>query len=174
MGGAAVFSFVVLGLHVLQPEFSPSKNLISELASHRLGWTMYIAFLSLAAAFLGLQLAVGQLGASRSLRMLLGIAAAAFGVAGIVTLDRSVLIHLGSVVVAFIAAVLSMYLFPTTAGKAASAGPKAVSWSLAIGMGLGILLGFMVLPVGTGQRITAVFLVCWLEFTGWKVGATAI
>lgn len=53
-----LFALVLLGLHVLEPEFDPTWRFISEYALGRFGWLMRLAFLLLAASLLSTGVAV--------------------------------------------------------------------------------------------------------------------
>lgn len=173
-GGAACFAAIVTALHAVQPRMDPASHLISELASRPWGSAMVVAFTGLAVGFAGLQVAICSLGGSKALRVLLAVAALSFFLAGVITLDRNVGLHLGSVVVGFASAVLSIYELPNSGGALANAIPRA--WSLALGLGVcvGVALGFSFLPVGIGQRIAAFFLLCWLMLAGRNVGAISV
>jgi hypothetical protein len=48
--GVAIFVIIVVALHLLQPEYEPTRQLMSELALGQYGWAMFVAFLGLAIA----------------------------------------------------------------------------------------------------------------------------
>lgn len=167
--GAATFFVTVVILHLFQPGYEPTNQLISELALGRFGWAMFVAFAGLALAAFGIQAAIGTLGGSRSLRYLLVAAALFFLAAGIFPLGDTSEIHITAIAIAFVLSVLAMYLFPSSAGRASFAAPRAVSWSLAAGVAVSVLLGQSMLPMGIGQRLAATFLLVWLVVLGWRV-----
>lgn len=169
LAGAAVFVATVAPLHFLQPGYEPSNQLMSELALGRYGWAMIFAFAGLALAVFGVQAAVGALGASRSLRVLLVTAAFFFLAAGVFPLGVASEIHIAAIAIAFVLSVLAMYLYPAGAGRAAAAAPRALSWSLAAGIAASVALGHSILPMGIGQRLAAVCLLAWLVAVGWRL-----
>jgi len=167
--GIATFLAVVVPLHFLQPGYDSSNQLMSELALGPYGRAMLAAFAGLALAAFGIQSAIGAYGASRSLRVLLAGAALFFLAAGVFPLGSASEIHIAAIAVAFVLSVLAMYLFPTDAGRAASAVPRALSWSLAAGVAASVALGHSVLPIGIGQRLAAACLLVWLSILGWRL-----
>ena len=169
MVGVATFLIVVLILHLLQPDYEPRHQLMSELALGQHGWAMFVAFFGLAVAVLGLQVAVAECGGSRGYMVLLGVAALFFLAAGIFPLGATSLIHISAIGVAFVLSVLAMYLFPTKAGRASVVGPRAVSWPLAAGVAVSVASGHAVIPMGIGQRLAAVCLLVWLGIVGWRL-----
>jgi hypothetical protein len=169
MAGVATFVIVVLILHLLQSEHEPRHQLMSELALGQHGWAMFVAFLGLATAVLGVQVAIAALGGSGGYRVLLGAAGLFFLAAGVFPLGATSLIHISAIATAFVLSVLAMYLFPTSAGRASAAAPRAVSWPLAAGVAVSITLGQSVIPMGIGQRLAAACLLAWLGIVGWKL-----
>ena len=167
--GVAMFVVTVVALHVLQPDYKPAHQLMSELALGRYGWAMVVAFTGLAIGVFGVQAAIGMLGASRGFRFLMLAAALFFLAAGVFPLGDTSEIHIGAISTAFVLSVVSMYLFPASAGRAAAAAPRAVSWSLAAGVAASVALGHSVLPMGIGQRLAASCLLVWLVILGWRL-----
>ena len=166
--GVASFVATVIALHLVQPAYEPLHQLMSELALGPFGWAMIIAFSGLALAVFGVQLALSVLGASPLLRVLLAAAALAFLAAGIFPLGATSEIHIAAIAIAFVLSVLAMYLYPSNASRAATAAPRSISWSLAAGVALSVLLGHSLLPMGVGQRLAALCLLGWLAVVGWK------
>ena len=168
--GVAMFLVTVVALHILQPGYEPKQQLMSELALGRFGSTMLVAFAGLALSMFGIQAAIGARGASRGFRLLLLVAALFFLSAGVFPLggDTSE-IHIGAIAAAFVLSVLAMYLFPSSAGRASIAAPRAVSWTLAAGVAVSVALGHSVLTMGIGQRLAATCLVLWLAVLGWRL-----
>ena len=167
--GVGMFVVTVLALHLLQPNYEPSQQLMSELALGQYGWTMIVAFTGLAIAVFGVQAQIAAFGASRGFRFLLVIAALFFLMAGIFPLGDTSEIHIGAIATAFVLSVLGMYLFPSSAGRASAAAPRAISWSLAVGVAASVALGHSVLPMGIGQRLAVSSLLLWLVIVGYKL-----
>jgi hypothetical protein len=169
LAGVAMFVVTVVSLHLVQADYQPADQLMSELALGRYGWTMIFAFSGLAISTFGVQAAIGPQGAWRGLRVILGAAAAFFLGAGIFPLGDTSEIHIAAIATAFVLAVLAMYLYPAEAGRASTAAPRAVSWTLAAGVAASVALGHSVLPMGVGQRLAAACLLLWLAILGWKL-----
>jgi hypothetical protein len=164
--GVGMFLVVVLTLHVVQTHYDPVNQLMSELALGPYGWTMFLAFAGIAIALAGLQFSIAKLGATHALRGLLILAAAFFLAAGVFPLGETSTIHISAIAAAFVTAVLSMYLFPSLAGRAAALAPKSLSWPLAAGVAISVALGHSLLPIGVGQRMAASFLLLWILVSG--------
>ncbi len=169
MIGVAMFIIVVLILQLIQSGYEPRHQLVSELALGQHGWAMFVAFLGLATAVIGVQGAIAAFGGSHGYRVLLGAAALFFLTAGIFPLGASSLIHISAIATAFVLSVLAMYLFPTSAGRASVAAPRTVSWSLAAGVAVSVVLGHSTIPMGIGQRLAAACLLLWLGIVGWRL-----
>jgi hypothetical protein len=167
--GVAMFVVVVVGLHLLQPGYDPQHQLMSELVHGRHGWTMFLAFLAIAAALFGIQIGISNCGAARWYQFLLDAAALFFLAAGIFPLGKTTLIHIGAIAIAFVLSAFVMYFFPTNAGRASSAGPRTVSWSLAAGFAAAIALSQLSVPIGISQRLAAACLLAWLSIVAWKL-----
>ena len=169
MIGVAMFIVVVLILQGIQSGYEPQHQLVSELALGQHGWAMFAAFLGLAAAVFGVQAAIAEFGGSYGYRILLGTAALFFLAAGIFPLGSASFIHISAIAIAFVLSVLAMYLYPTGAGRGSLAAPRAVSWPLAAGVALSVVLGHSILPMGIGQRLAAGCLLLWLGIVGWRL-----
>ena len=167
--GVAIFIATVVPLHLLQPDYDPTHQLMSELALGTYGWAMILAFGGLALAVFGVQAAIGALGAARGLRLLLVAAALCFLAAGIFPLGDTSEIHIAAIATAFVLSVLAMYLFPASASRASFAAPRAVSWSMAGGVAVSVALGHSILPMGIGQRLAATCILWWLAILGWRL-----
>jgi len=164
--GVTTFVAVVVSLHFLQPGYDPKHQLMSELALGAHGWAMLLAFGGLAAAAFGVQLAVGALGAAWGLRILLIAASLFFLAAGVFPLGDTSDIHIAAIAIAFVLAVLAMYLYPGAAGQASAAAPRSVSWTLAVFLAASVALGHSLVPMGIGQRMAALALIAWLTVLG--------
>jgi hypothetical membrane protein len=168
VGGVMLFIVTVATLHILQPTYDSRHQLMSELALGQYGWAMFYAFLGLAAAIFGVQSAIGVYQATRSYRILLSVAATLFLLAGVYPLGNTSMVHITVIAVAFVLSVLAMYLFPFSAGRASSVAPRSLSWTLAAGVALSVVLGH-VIPIGIGQRLAAGCLLLWLLTVAWKL-----
>ncbi|MEO8143002.1 MAG: DUF998 domain-containing protein [Betaproteobacteria bacterium] len=169
LSGVALFVVTVVALHLLQPDYQPTQQLMSELALGPHGGTMIVAFLGLALAVFGIQAEVAAAGAPWGFRILLCLASFLFLASGVFPLGDTSEIHIGAISGAFVLSVLAMYLFPSSAGRASVAAPRALSWSLAIGVAASVALGHSILPMGIGQRLAAACLVAWLAVVGWRL-----
>jgi hypothetical protein len=169
LAGSALFVVTVIGLHLVQPGYDPASQLMSELALGSYGWMMLAAFGGLAAAVLGIQAAIALANASRGLKILLIVTAMFFLAAGVFPLGPTSEIHIAAIATAFVLMVLTMYLFPSAAGSAAAAAPRAISWTLAAGVVVSVALGHSLLPMGIGQRLAAACLITWLVVVGWRL-----
>ena len=167
--GVAMFVVTVVVLHLFQPSYDPTQQLMSELALGRYGSAMIAAFAGLGIAVFGIQAAISAFGASRGFRFLLLAAALFFLVAGVFPLGDTSEVHIAAIATAFVLSVLAMYLFPSSAGRASAAAPRALSWSLAAGVAASVALGHSVLPMGIGQRLAAGCLLVWLTILGWRL-----
>ena len=87
--GVAMFIIVVLILQQIQSGYEPRHQLMSELALGQHGWAMFVAFLGLATAVLGVQVAIAALGGSGGYRVLLGAAGLFFLAAGVFPLGAT-------------------------------------------------------------------------------------
>src|SRR5262249_46642090 len=134
LAGVAMFIITVVALHLLQADYDPINQLMSELALGRYGDAMILAFAGLAIAMIGIQYAIGKAGAPARYRILLIVASAFFLSAGLFPLGETSELHIGAIAAAFVLSGLAMYLYPSSAGRASAAAPQAVSWLLAAGM----------------------------------------
>ena len=167
--GVAMFFTTVLTLHLLQSDYDPTNQLMSELALGAHGKAMIFAFGGLAIALFGVQSAIGALGAMRHLRLILIAASICFLTAGLFPLGATSDIHITAIAIAFVLTVLAMYLFPSGASRAAVAAPRAISWTLAGGVALSVALGHSLLPMGLAQRLAAACILIWLTVLGCRL-----
>jgi hypothetical membrane protein len=83
LGAVVLFVILLAALHFLEPEFDPSKRLISEYELGRYGWVMSVAFFSLGVGVLATLLSTWDSSAIRRSRIgrswFLAISAALFG-----------------------------------------------------------------------------------------------
>jgi len=169
IAGAMGVVVVVSILHALQPGYDFVHQLMSELALGAYGWAMFVAFLSIAAATFCIAFGIAQLQRSPWLQVVLAVAALGFLGAGVFPLDRASEWHIALIAVAFVAVILGMYLVPSIAPAQFGGKVKWVSWCLAGGTALSVLLGHSILPIGVGQRLAAACVVAWLCFAGTRL-----
>lgn len=169
LAGVALFIATIVALHLLQHDYDPTHQLMSELALGPHGWAMKLAFGGLALAVFGVQAEIGALGAVPALRLLLVAAALCFLAAGIFPLGGNSEIHIVAIATAFVLSVLAMYLFPSCARRASFAAPRVVSWLTAAGVAVSVALGHSILPMGIGQRLAASLILLWLGIVGWRL-----
>ena len=177
MLGVGMFLIVVLALHVVQVQYDPVNQLMSELALGPHGWAMFFAFAGIAVALAGIQFSVASLGATAAVRGLLILAAIFFLAAGVFPLGETSVIHISAIAAAFVTTVLAMYLFPSLGGRAAALAPRPLSWSLAAGVAISVALGHSLVPIGIGQRMAASLLLLWILVLGsrlWHVRGTDV
>jgi hypothetical protein len=164
--GVVTFLVVVIALHIVQAQYDPVNQLMSELALGPHGWAMLLAFAGVASALAGLQHSLGARGAGYALRGVLVLASISFLAAGIFPLGETSMLHIAAIAAAFVAAVLAMYLFPSLAGEASALMPRSLSWSFAAGVAASVALGHSVAPMGVGQRMAAACLLLWILVLG--------
>lgn len=167
--GGTLFVVVVITLQQIQPAYRPRDQLMSELALGEHGWAMFLAFLGLAVAAIGIQVGIAAFGSSLAYRLLLIAAAMFFLSAGIFPLGDTTTLHVGAIGMAFVLSVLAIYLFPACAGRASAAGPRAVSWPLALGVATSVAFGQTGMPIGVAQRLSAGCLLLWFWITGLRL-----
>jgi hypothetical protein len=167
--GVTGFIVIVLVLHVIQADYEPARQLMSELALGHHGWWMMPAFFFLASSLLGMRIGLVSKGSNPVLGFVVIGAALCFAGAGLFPLGRASQIHIVLVAMAFVLSVLVMYLFPSLAGSASRLVSKPVSWGLAAAVALSVASGHSFLPMGIGQRLAAAFLLIWLALAGWKL-----
>lgn len=162
IAGAILFLMVVIPLHLLQKNYDPASQMMSELALGVHGGYMFGAFLALALAFTGL--ATGLHGAlqPRFAAFLAGCTALAFAGAGFYRLDNAIEVHVALVATAFLLAGLLMYLLPSRMPGIT----RMVSWGLMGLMVLAVLSGHLLLPMGIAQRLASACVLVWLVWTG--------
>jgi hypothetical protein len=165
--GVAVFLLVVLVLHVIQPDYEPRTQFMSELALGLGGAWMLLAFvgLSLAAAATALNLQMHA--KSWVLSGLLALAAVLFLATGVVTLAVSPLAHLAFIASAFIASGTAMYLLPRVG--TAKIEDYLCSWGCGLVMCGAIAQGDRLIQSGIAQRIAAAALLIWFLYVARKL-----
>ena len=159
--GVLGFLAVVVPLHFVQPGYDPRHQLMSELALGPHGSFMLIAFLLMATSLIAVAAIARGAGSAIALQLLFLAAAGAFVASGAFPLGPETSdIHIGAIALAFVLSVLGMYLAPS--GPLGTLAPRILSWPLAAGVALAVVLGHSVLPMGIGQRLAASCLLAWL------------
>ena len=168
IAGVIGFVGIVITLQLLQTDYNPMNQLMSELAITPYGSAMLFAFLSFSISLFSLQFGLKNLGGSFMVRILLITSAGCLMGAGIFRLDNALNLHIGLVAIAFILIGLSMYLLPHRAGRLNSPFVTAFSWALGIIAVLSLALGNSIL-MGLAQRATAACFLIWLSLLGLKM-----
>jgi hypothetical protein len=171
-----IFVGAVFYLHVVQPNYDPVHQFMSELALGESGWLMLVAFFALGGTMAALAAGFLLAGARAVVVVLLSVAAMGLVGAGLIRLDVDANVHIGLVALAFVTVALSMYLVPRCDKAFSDTRQMAISWSLAAAMGVSVALGAGLAPAGVGQRLSALFLILWSVWAGMRlssVGARA-
>jgi len=168
IAGGFIFVIIVLALHILQPNYDPVHQHMSELAIGPYGLLMLIAFSSFATAVFSVQVGLRPLGAPLMFRILLMAAAFCLLGAGIVKLDAAPFLHVGFIAAVFVLLVVAMYLLPRTILWFHTSAARFASWGLAAVTTLSVSLGGRI-PAGIAQRIAASCILLWLFWTGWHI-----
>ncbi len=130
---------------------------------------MLPAFSFLSASTLSLALGIARVQRSLWLQMVFAVATLGFLGAGVFPLGPASEWHIALIAIAFVAVVLAMYLLPSTIPMQFGGHARLVSWCLAAGTALSVLLGHSLLPIGVGQRLAAACVVTWLCFAGTRL-----
>jgi len=157
-----LFLVIILTLQIVQSDYNPAHQFMSELALGKHGDFMFFAFFSLSLAVFISQLSLSQHQQTTPIRLLLVIASFSLLGAGIFRLDTFTTPHITLVAIAFILIVLSMYLLPRISTSFKNKHSSIVCWGLAISTAFSVALGYSILPVGISQRLSASFILIWL------------
>lgn len=160
--GVLGFVLIVTTLHIVQNNYNPTHQLMSELALGQHGSYMLFAFLSFSVAIFVAQQILGAYENSMSVRMLMVIASFFIAGAGLFKLDNYINLHVGLVAVAFILIVLSMYLVPRFIPQFQELLPNSVCWLLGVGTVVSVALGRSLISIGIAQRLAASCILIWL------------
>ena len=166
VAGTLAFVALVCVLHLTQPDYNPTRQLMSELALGEHGWLMLPAFICLAAAPLSLAWGLSRLRRAALPRSLLVLAGLGYLGAGLLPLDRSVEGHIACVALAFVAVVLAMCLLPAALPTRFGGATRLASWGLAAGTAASVLLGGTFVPTGVAQRLAAACVAAWFCLIG--------
>ncbi len=167
--GIALFLAVVVALHLAQPDYDPSAQLMSELALGPFGAFLLLAFLGLAGAIAATAANLRHHGAPNVVTLLPCLAATAFLGAGLVTLDISAPVHTMFIAAAFVLCGLGMYLLPATMAAFAAPRYRFASWACLATMALIAALGDNAIAPGIAQRLAASALLSWLALVAWRL-----
>jgi len=170
----AIFIAIVVYLHSVQTDYEPAHQFMSELALGPMGWLMLFAFCSLGGSVGALAIGLLLSGARSAITVLLLLGTTGFIGAGFVRLDENANVHIGLVAVSFVTVALSMYLLPSSSDLFKGKRQKAISWILAIGLGVSVALGSSIIPAGVGQRISSLLLIFWLVWAGFRLSKLGV
>lgn len=164
--GTSVFVLIVTFLHIVQPNYNPFEQQVSELALGKFGSIMLLAFSSFALSIFALQFGLRQYQAPLIIRVLLSIAAFCLLGAGFFRLDIAIYIHIALVSIAFVLIVLVMCLLPRNVNEFRGPMAKNLSWVLGVSTAAFVALGQNLLPMGIGQRGAVLCISIWLLWIG--------
>lgn len=156
--GIAGFMATVGYLHIVQTNYSPLHQLMSELALGKQGVLMLWAFLSFALSVA----ATIKLLPHLVLKLLLGLTFLSLASAGIFKLGEATTLHVALVTLAFILLVLCLYLTPRLLTAFQTPVAMTICWGLGASTALFVALGQGILPIGLAQRLATACLLLWL------------
>ncbi len=172
IGGVAAFLSIVVALHVLQPEYDPRHQLVSELARGRFGWAMLPAFAALGGGVAAISSGLRACRASFLVRGALLVSTFSFVFAGLFPLGRADLLHITFVALGFVGVALAMVLAPLHTELLDSASGRRLSWSCAAAMVTSVGVAANWLPDAIAQRLAATWLLAWLVAVGLRLRRT--
>jgi hypothetical protein len=168
IAGAIGFVFIVVFLHIVQPDYDLMNQQMSELALGKYGFLMFFAFCSFAFAVFSVLMGLKQHKPPAIIRVFLAIAAVSLFGAGLFRLDNATNLHITLVAISFVLIVVVMYLLPRHVGAFKTSADKITSWSLATATAACVALSQNLVPLGIGQRGAALFILVWLVWIGIK------
>ncbi len=169
IAGAIGFILTVICLHIVQPNYDPVNQLMSELALGRHGSFMILAFSSFALSVFTAQIGLIQHNTPTILRLFLIIAAICLFGAGVFRLGSATELHIVLVTIAFVLIVMAMYLLPRNVSAFKTLTNSIISWSLGVGTATCIALGQNLVPAGIGQRGAVLCILFWLGWIGYNL-----
>jgi hypothetical protein len=169
ISGAIGFISIVIWLHIVQQDYDPVHQLMSELALGRYGSFMLLAFFSFALSVFTVQIGLYQCKSPIFIRLFLAIAAISLLGAGVFRLGSATELHIALVAVAFVLIVLVMYLLPRNVSAFNSHSHTLISWTLGACTAICVALGQHLLPLGIGQRGAALCILMWLVWMGYTL-----
>jgi peptidoglycan/LPS O-acetylase OafA/YrhL len=169
IGGALGFILIVICLHIVQPDYDPVNQLMSELALGRHGSFMLLAFSSFALSVFTAQSGLHQHKSPTIIRLFLVIAAISLLGAGVFRVGRATELHIILVAIAFVQIVLVMFLLPRNVSAFKTPTHTLISWTLGVCTATCVALGQNVVPVGAGQRGAALCILIWLVWVGYSL-----
>jgi len=169
ISGAMGFILIVICLHIVQPDYDPVNQLMSELALGRYGSFMLLAFSSFALSVFTAQSGLHQRKSTTFIRLFLFIAAISLLGAGVFRVGRAAEFHIILVAIAFVLIVLVMFLLPRNMSAFKTTTHTLISWTLGFCTATCVALGQNVVPVGIGQRGAALCILIWLVWVGYSL-----
>jgi hypothetical protein len=164
--GTICFILIVIFLHMVQPNYNPLEQQMSELALGRFGSFMFLAFSSFALSIFALQIGLRRYQTPVILRLILIVAACCLLGAGFFRLDTATDVHIALVSIAFVLIVLVMYLLPRNVPAFKTSVHKIISWASGAGTATFVALSQNIVPMGIGQRGATLCILIWLAWIG--------
>ena len=169
IGGAIGFILIVICLHIVQPDYDPVNQLMSELALGRHGSFMLLAFSSFALSVFTAQIGLHQRKSSAIIRLFLVIAAISLFGAGVFRIGSATELHISLVAIAFVLIVLVMFLLPRNVSAFKTPTHTLISWTFGACTTTCVALGQNIVPIGIGQRSAALCVLMWLVWVGYSL-----
>jgi len=169
IGGAIGFLLIVIFLHIVQQNYDPINQLMSELALGRHGSFMFLAFFNFALSVFAAQIGLHRCQTPVALKLLLLITAISLLGAGVFRLGNSTELHIALVAIAFVLIVLVMYLLPKNVAAFKSPSQTLISWTLGAGTATFVALSQNMIPAGIGQRGATLCILTWLVWLGFSL-----
>lgn len=159
---AGVFGFVaiVCYLQLVQTDYSPLYQLMSELALGKQGALMLLAFMSFAIAVA----AAIKLLPHTIIKFLSALAVLSLASAGLFKLGDETTLHVALVAVAFVLLVLCMYLTPRLIPAFQTPKSMTICWGLGAATAIFVALGQGIIPIGLAQRLATTSILLWLFY----------
>jgi hypothetical protein len=159
-----LFISIVAILQIIQIDYNPIYQFMSELALGEYGLLMFYAFLAFAIALFVLQKSLSIYKNSQPIRILLVISSIALTGAGLFKLGIYTNLHILFIFITFFSIALSMYLMPRLIEPFQKFFPAAVSWGLLFCLAVFIVLGQFAIPIGISQRLATGCILLWLLY----------
>jgi peptidoglycan/LPS O-acetylase OafA/YrhL len=169
IGGAIGFILIVIWLHIVQPDYDPANQLMSELALGRHGSFMLLAFSSFALSVFTAQNGLHRRKSPAIIRLFLLVAAISLLGAGVFRLGSSTELHITLVAIAFVLIVLVMFLLPRNVSAFKTPTNTLISWTLGACTATCVALGQNIVPIGIRQRGAALCILTWLVWVGYSL-----
>ncbi len=160
--GVIGFTTIVIALHIVQNDYDPIHQLMSEMALGKHGSFMLIAFLSFSISVFFTQSILVTYKNNLLARVLLIIASFSLAGAGLFKLGSYTELHISLAALAFVLIVLSMYLIPRLILEFRYLVPIITCWGFGLITTVAVFLGQGFIPIGIAQRLATGFILIWL------------